>query len=232
MAAKSSCKGELGSPVSTTGDALGGRKTEGSMRMLRRKSLVGSLAAAVTVALVMAIAPASAHEAPTHDNDFTRVPVHGHNEAGTRKFSGHMTVKRFVVQEGNIMAVARITDGVLKNDDGDVLRRLQDGVRVKLPVALPGMDSGTTARSSTMGAGGATCDILNLVLGPLDLDLLGLQIHLNQVVLDIVAESGPGNLLGNLLCAVAGLLDGTPAAGDVLGVIRDLLNAILGVLNL
>jgi hypothetical protein len=31
---------------------------------------------------------------------------------------------------------------------------------------------------------------------------------LDKVVLDIVAESGAGQLLGSLLCAVAGLLDG------------------------
>ena len=44
-------------------------------------------------------------------------------------------------------------------------------------------------------------EVLHLVLGPLDLNLLGLVVHLNQVVLDITAQSGPGNLLGNLLCA-------------------------------
>ena len=38
------------------------------------------------------------------------------------------------------------------------------------------------------------CDILNLVLGPLDLDLLGLEVHLNRVILNIVAVSGAGNL--------------------------------------
>ena len=49
---------------------------------------------------------------------------------------------------------------------------------------------------------GASCDILNLVLGPLDLDLLGLQVHLDRVVLNIIGATGTGNLLGNLLCAV------------------------------
>ena len=63
--------------------------------------------------------------------------------------------------------------------------------------------------------------------GPLDLNLLGLEVHLNQVVLDIVAASGAGNLLGNLLCAVAGLLDG----GALLGQIAGLLNQILAILN-
>lgn len=90
-----------------------------------------------------------------------------------------------------------------------------------------------------MGAGGAgmagtavgSCDILNLVLGPLDLDLLGLQVSLDQVVLDIVAQSGAGNLLGNLLCAVAGLLDtGTPLDA-LLGQLNTLLEQILGALG-
>jgi hypothetical protein len=52
------------------------------------------------------------------------------------------------------------------------------------------------------------CTILDLTLGPINLDLLGLVIDLNQVELDITAVPGAGNLLGNLLCAVAGLLDG------------------------
>ena len=73
----------------------------------------------------------------------------------------------------------------------------------------------------------ATCDILNLVLGPLDLNLLGLEVHLNQVILDIVGVTGAGNLLGNLLCAVTGLLDG----GGPLGQIVTLLNSILAILG-
>ena len=58
-----------------------------------------------------------------------------------------------------------------------------------------------------MAIGETTCEILHLDLGPLSLDLLGLQIDLSRVVLDITAQAGAGNLLGNLLCAVAGLLD-------------------------
>ena len=51
-------------------------------------------------------------------------------------------------------------------------------------------------------------DFRQLTLGPLDLNLLGLMVHLDQVVLDITAQSGAGNLLGNLLCSVANLLNG------------------------
>ena len=79
-------------------------------------------------------------------------------------------------------------------------------------------------------AGLLDCDVLRLVLGPLDLDLLGLQVHLDRVVLTIIAAAGAGNLLGNLLCAVAGLLDGGLAG--LLGRLVGLLDRILAILRL
>jgi len=77
-----------------------------------------------------------------------------------------------------------------------------------------------------------TCAILHLELGPLDLTLLGLQVVLDDcaggpVVVDITAETGRGNLLGNLLC---GLLDGGGLdLGTTLG---QLLDQLLGLLTL
>jgi hypothetical protein len=53
------------------------------------------------------------------------------------------------------------------------------------------------------------------------------MVHLDKVVLDITAQSGPGNLLGNLLCAVANLLNG----GGPLQQIANLLNQILNLLG-
>ena len=73
-----------------------------------------------------------------------------------------------------------------------------------------------------------SCDVLNLVLGPLHLDLLGLVVDLNQVVLDVVAQTGAGNLLGNLLCAVVSLLDGI-AIGPLLTQLLERLNDILAI---
>ena len=80
--------------------------------------------------------------------------------------------------------------------------------------------------TTTLLSATGSCEILNLVLGPLSLNLLGLQVDLNQVVLNITAVPGPGNLLGNLLCAVANLLNG-PASGNA---IANLLNRIFGLL--
>jgi hypothetical protein len=55
---------------------------------------------------------------------------------------------------------------------------------------------------ATTAAVGPTCPVLNLVLGPLHLDLLGLVVDLNQVHLIITAEP-TGGVLGSLFCGLA-----------------------------
>jgi hypothetical protein len=77
-----------------------------------------------------------------------------------------------------------------------------------------------------IGARGS-CRILDLTLGPINLNLLGLQVDLSRVDLDITAQSGSGQLLGNLLCAVASLQNPT---GSALNQLARLLNHILGAL--
>ena len=77
----------------------------------------------------------------------------------------------------------------------------------------------------------ASCPILSLTLGPLNLNILGLDVTLNQVVLNITAIPGPGNLLGNLLCDVANLLNGGSLSGLLTALVNDL-NSILAALGL
>ncbi|MEP6631915.1 MAG: ABC transporter substrate-binding protein [Lapillicoccus sp.] len=77
-------------------------------------------------------------------------------------------------------------------------------------------------------ASNAGCSILTLDLGAIHLDLLGLVVDLAPVNLDVTAVPGAGNLLGNLLCAVVGLLDG----GGPLQGVSALLNRLLTGLGL
>jgi hypothetical protein len=77
------------------------------------------------------------------------------------------------------------------------------GVGFAVPL---GSGSGT---ASTFGTARATviCPILNLTLGPLDLNLLGLMVHLDTVHLVITADSDKGllgSLLAGLLCPPSG----------------------------
>ena len=138
--------------------------------------------------------------------------------AAGRDVTGGFVPLQFLKRDGRVL-VRGLVQGVVHERDGDRSTFAQmKTVRVK------------SINGEPAHARGATCDILHLVLGPLDLDLLGLQVHLNRVVLDIVAVAGAGNLLGNLLCAVTGLLDG--GLQGLLGRLVNLLNRILAVLRL
>jgi hypothetical protein len=138
-----------------------------------------------------------------------------YGRAGTVK--GWFTPRRFARQDGGLVAVGRL-HAILLRPDGSM--RGETAQRVVLPVKK--------VEGVPLGRQAASCQILNLVLGPLDLNLLGLEVHLNRVTLDIEATPGTGNLLGNLLCAVAGLLDNT----GVLAQIKQILNSILAILRL
>jgi len=79
------------------------------------------------------------------------------------------------------------------------------------------LDAVKAAPGATVGGNShGTTNILNLSLGPVDLTLLGLNVHLDNcnngpVTIDVTAQRGPGNLLGNLLSGLTHVLDGTHA---------------------
>jgi hypothetical protein len=81
--------------------------------------------------------------------------------------------------------------------------------------------------STPVNGAGGSCQILDLTIGPIHLDLLGLVVDTNTIHLNITAQQGPGNLLGNLLCAVAHLLDGS-GSPTALQQVANLLNQIIG----
>jgi len=152
--------------------------------------------------------------------------VEGKTSTG-RRVTGTFTPLHVAKKHGDLV-VKGIVQGVIRDASGGT--STFTAMR-SLPIrSVDGQPLGRSAAASAV-SGRATCDILHLVLGPLDLDLLGLQVHLNRVVLDIVAVTGAGNLLGNLLCAITGLLDGTPAAG-LLAQLAGLLNQVLAALQL
>lgn len=66
-------------------------------------------------------------------------------------------------------------------------------------------DSGNNEGDETGNDDGTR--VIYLDVEGLFLDILGLEVDLNEVVLDVSAVPGSGNLLGNLLSAVAGLFD-------------------------
>jgi hypothetical protein len=117
-------------------------------------------------------------------NPLQNLPV---TQAVGQVVNGTLTITNIALEQGQLVA-----DGVLRGTvNGQRVRQEFDDI----PVAL--LEAGDPM----------VCDILFLDIGPIFLDLLGLQVDLSQITLDIDAVAGPGNLVGNLLCAVAGLLD-------------------------
>jgi len=145
-----------------------------------------------------------------------KAPITGHYTDGSgRKIKGSFTPSSFYVNEEGKLEVTGTAVGKVVGK-GAPKSFTEENVTATVEDAIAGAPSG--------GKAVGTCDILNLVLGPLDLNVLGLEIHLDTVVLDIIANPA-GGLLGDLLCAVANLLDGGPL-GDLLAALGDLLGRL------
>jgi hypothetical protein len=134
-------------------------------------------------------------------------------------FVGTFTPTHFDADETNVIATGTLV-GTLTDSAGTQLGS------VTQTISTPLDRSGNTG-ASTRALAAPSCQILDLRLQPLDLDLLGLRVHLDTVHLNITSVPGAGNLLGNLLCAVTGLLDGAGALAQIAA----LLNQILAILN-
>jgi hypothetical protein len=153
--------------------------------------------------------------------------------AGGARFDGQMRFTNFQVVQGatNSVVANGVLKGQFKDASGKTIATL-DGAGFTAPVS--DINTGGTAP-----AGGFTaqaiplptgCTILNLVLGPLQLNLLGLVLTIPDVVtIDLTAVPG-GGLLGDLLCAVANLLSG--GLGGLLGNLPALTAFITALNNL
>jgi hypothetical protein len=188
-----------------------------------------SITLSVLLALLMAV-PTAPVLAQGQSGAGLSLPISGalktvNGAAATGTVSGTLVIKEFVrnANRDGLDAIGTLTATITPT--AGAARTIV--TRVAWPVNMDATGSPVAAAPEALAVQQAVCEILHLELGPLNLDLLGLVVDLNQVVLDITAVAGAGNLLGNLLCAVVGLLDG----GGALTQITGLLNQILGLLG-
>ena len=177
--------------------------------MLRR-TIVLSLIATLTFGL-MPVQPVSAQQGQAAVLRPIAVTIGGVVSGLAGTFEGTATISRFLVRDGQMLAVGTMT-GAIRDEAGTIVRSV------------------VTTFEAPVTQAQATCGILHLELGPISLNLLGLAINTNLIVLDISAVPSPGNLLGNLLCAVANLLNGGGGLDGTAGLLRavsNLLNQIL-----
>jgi hypothetical protein len=172
------------------------------MKKLTLLALSGLLAIGFVMPVPAAAAP------PARNGLLNDIAVTGTTSAGNA-FSGLLDITDVSLSGDDLLF-----DGTLTNTATGAVTNFTDVV-------------GTLAQGATQ----AVCDILFLDLGPISLNLLGLTVDLSRITLDINAVPGPGNLLGNLLCGIAGLLDGGLLGGGLLRLLDRLLDRIGGLLG-
>jgi hypothetical protein len=166
---------------------------------------------------------ASAQEGPARLAQV--VPISG--TAKGKQFNGKYTIERFIAKGGKLYSVGTVT-GKLGSK-----KVTKDNVRLPAKVA----NASAPAKASQVPPlplpplpAGNACSILSLDLGPINLNVLGLVVRTNQIQLRIDAVQGPGNLLGNLLCGITGILNPSGAlANTPLGQLAQILNALLAL---
>jgi hypothetical protein len=151
-----------------------------------------------------------------------------------KQFTGTYTIDKFVSSGGKLYSV-----GTLKGKAGSK-KINKEGVRLPATAANSAAAGAAQAHSSQVPPlplpplpAGNACSILSLNLGPINLNVLGLVVRTNEIQLRIDAVQGPGNLLGNLLCGLTGLLNpatgGTGVANTPLAQLAQILNALLAL---
>jgi hypothetical protein len=159
------------------------------------------------------------------------VPISGKSTKGNKQFSGTYTIERFVAKGGKIYSVGTVK-GKLANK-----KVTKENVQAPATVANASTPAAGQAQASQVPPlplpplpAGNACSILSLDLGPINLNVLGLVVRTNQIQLRIDAVQGPGNLLGNLLCGITGILNPAGAlANTPLGQLAQILNALLAL---
>jgi hypothetical protein len=148
-----------------------------------------------------------------------------------KQFKGTYTIEKFVNSGGKLYSV-----GTLKGKVGKKKIK-KSGVRLPAAVANNAAAGSSQAHSSQVVPPlplpplppGNACSILSLNLGPINLNVLGLVIRTNEIQLRVDAVQGPGNLLGNLLCGITGILNPGALANTPLGQLTQILNALLAL---
>jgi len=144
----------------------------------------------------------------------TVAPLPGTTVGGT--FTGSFSIMRFEARNNTIFAVGMVSGAI--SGPAPIART---GISGPLTLQVTATSGGPHAARGAIVLAQATCDVLHLQLGGDMLNLLGLQVALSPVTLDLTGGTGP---LGNLVCQIVGLLN------NVAGVVG-LLNQLLGVVG-
>jgi hypothetical protein len=170
------------------------------------------------------------------------LPVTGTFASGG-EFSGTISVNRFERSGNDIVAIGMVA-GVLSRGSLNLGTAVAGEVAWPVRVSAGGLSvvSGRAPATGTITpvawspdaprdavirrVQAETCPVLNIALGPINVNLLGVQVALSDVTLDL--NGVVGTPLGDLVCAASDLLGNVAAIVDLLNSILGLLTGLLG----
>jgi len=148
-------------------------------------------------------------------------------------FAGTFSLQRFATRDGKTVVAIGMMTGVVTIDAGDpgAAKSVLAGpidlpvqVSPAGPITTMTAPTGVAAASPVVAA--ATCQVLNVALGAANLNVLGLQVATQPIVLDISGDSA--GVLGNLVCTV---LDTLNNVVDLVGLLNQILGLLTGLLG-
>jgi hypothetical protein len=186
---------------------------------------MGVLSALVALIAVLGFTGAASAQSPAKTPLTKKVAV-----KGTKHFKGTYTIDRFTTRNGKLVAVGTLKGKLRKNGKTKSVKR--NGVIMPAAVAGAGAKELPTVANSSQSLPNLpnSCQVLNLTLQPITLNLLGLVVRtsLINVRIDAIPSMFPGGgLLGDILCSVTNLLN--PAGG--LGPLTTAINNLTAALN-
>ena len=151
-----------------------------------------------------------------------QLPIAG-TGAGGLTFTGTLSVLKFVVRDGQVAVIGMVRGTAMSA--GMPLGTVLLGP-LTLPVQVgPGA---TLAPTSAAPVAAATCQVLHIDIGAVNLNVLGLQVATQPIALDISGDSA--GVLGNLVCTVLDTLNNVVNLVGLLNQILGLLTGLLGAI--
>jgi hypothetical protein len=186
---------------------------------------LAALAAVTSCALLGGAGPAAAETSTAQSQRLTKDVALGAKVVGSK--SGRtlrrttFSIDRFVARGGKLYAVGKLSTR---------LRGRTVSRKLYLPASFTtGAQTAQAPPPSQIPPTEGACPVLYLDLSPITLNLLGLLVRTSRIEVRIEAIPGPGNLLGNLLCGLLGILDPQMMAGATASQQAQIGNAVLAL---
>jgi hypothetical protein len=179
------------------------------VKVISRYTIVAAATAAIGFT---GVSSATAQLLPHDDDDLRAITarVHGTFEdasGGLGVVSGDMTIARFEVVNGSVVAIGRIT-GAMADSTGEVLGNVDE----ELALAVSNV--------------GSTCNQLRMDLAAANAQVLGMPVHFDKEVAGFDSRDGATPKARPVLCSVASVLRRGSAADAIMRSLNDVINTL------